>query len=81
MASTENTENTENQPESTHRLIEGRLEKMEELGKSVELYPYSYDRTHTSVQARAAEAELLELGFDPVHYEGVAWIEKEAHDG
>ena len=28
-----------------------------------------------------AEAELLELGFDPVHYEGVAWIEKEAHDG
>lgn len=59
MASTENTENQDPQQDSPHRLIEGRLEKMEELGKSVELYPYSYDRTHTSVQARAAEAELL----------------------
>jgi lysyl-tRNA synthetase, class II len=53
------TENTENQEESPHRLIEGRLEKMEELGKQVELYPYSYDRTHNSVQAREAEEELV----------------------
>ena len=45
--------------ESPHRLIEMRLEKMEELGKSVELYPYSYDRTHTSEQARAGEEKLV----------------------
>ena len=44
--------------ESPHRLIEMRLEKMEELGREVPLYPFSYDRTHTSEQVRAAEAEL-----------------------
>jgi len=59
VAGTENTENKENQQDSPHHLIEGRLEKMDELGKSVELYPYSFDRTHNSVQAREAEDELL----------------------
>ncbi len=54
------TPSNENQPESPHHLIEGRLEKMAELGKKVELYPYSYDRTHNSVQARAAEPQLVE---------------------
>ena len=47
----------QNQPEETqispHRLIEQRLEKMEELGQQVPLYPYSYDRSHTSVELRA----------------------------
>ena len=42
--------------ESPHRLIEHRLEKMEELGKQVPLYPYSYDRSHTSVEMRAQES-------------------------
>jgi len=60
VASKENTENTESQGESTHRLIEGRLEKMDELEKSVELYPYSFKRTHTSTEARANEKALLE---------------------
>jgi len=47
------------EPESPHRLIEMRLEKMEELGAQVELYPYSYDRSHTSEQARAGEEKLV----------------------
>jgi len=42
------------------RLIEGRLEKMDELGQQVPLYPYSFDRTHNSAQVRASEAALLE---------------------
>ncbi len=50
----------QNEQDSPHRLIEGRLEKMDELGKMVELYPYSYDRTHNSVQAREEEAKLVE---------------------
>ncbi|MCP4293479.1 MAG: lysine--tRNA ligase [bacterium] len=33
---------------------------MEELGQKVELYPYSYDRTHNSEQAREAEKDLVE---------------------
>lgn len=44
------------------RLVEGRLEKMRELGRAVELYPYAYERTHTSEQLRAAEAELTAAG-------------------
>ncbi len=51
-------QNQEQVPESPHRLIEQRLEKMEELGRQVPLYPYSYDRTHTSEQLRAQEADL-----------------------
>ena len=45
-----------------HHLIEGRLEKMRELGRSVELYPYAYERTHTSAQVREQEAALTEAG-------------------
>ena len=45
--------------ESPHRLVEMRLEKMEELGTQVELYPYKFDRTHTSVQARDQETDLV----------------------
>ena len=48
--------------ESPHRLIEQRLEKMEELGKHVPLYPYRYDRTHTSVDIRRDEQELAAAG-------------------
>ncbi|MBM4131804.1 lysine--tRNA ligase, partial [bacterium] len=44
------------------RLVEGRLEKMRELGRAVELYPYAYERTHTSGQLRAAEADLTAAG-------------------
>ncbi len=45
--------------ESPHRLVEMRLAKMEELGEAVELYPYRYDRTHNSAEARAGEAGLV----------------------
>jgi lysyl-tRNA synthetase class 2 len=44
--------------ESPHRLVEQRLEKMEELGRLVPLYPYSYDRSHNSEQLRAQEEAL-----------------------
>ena len=44
---------------SPHRLIAGRLEKMERLGQAVPLYPYRYERTHTSVELRAQEADLV----------------------
>jgi lysyl-tRNA synthetase, class II len=50
-------ENAENQ-ESPHRLVEGRLQKMAELGQSVDLYPYGYDRTHTSAQMKEQEEKL-----------------------
>ncbi len=60
MANNENTPDAQTpEQESPHRLIEMRLEKMDELGKHVELYPYSYDRTHTSEQARAGEEKLV----------------------
>ena len=45
-----------------HHLIEGRLEKMKELGRAVDLYPYTYERTHTSEQVRAQEAALTAAG-------------------
>jgi lysyl-tRNA synthetase class 2 len=48
--------------ESPHRLIEQRLEKMGELEQQVPLYPYSYQRSHTSVELRAEEAALTEAG-------------------
>ncbi len=48
--------------ESPHRLIEQRLEKMEELEQQVPLYPYSYHRSHTSDELRAEEAALTEAG-------------------
>jgi lysyl-tRNA synthetase class 2 len=45
--------------ESPHRLVEIRLEKMKELGEQVDLYPYKFDRSHTSVQAREQEDTLV----------------------
>jgi lysyl-tRNA synthetase class 2 len=45
-----------------HHLIEGRLEKMRELGRTVDLYPYAYARTHTSEQVRAQEEALVAAG-------------------
>ncbi len=60
MSTNENqAENTE-ETQSVHHLIEGRIQKMEELGQEVELYPYSYVRTHTSSQMKADEAKLTE---------------------
>ena len=44
--------------ESLHHLIETRLEKMTELGKQVELYPYAYERSHTSTELRTGEEAL-----------------------
>ncbi|MCP4572011.1 MAG: lysine--tRNA ligase [bacterium] len=56
---TENEQNTpQDDAEQPHRLVENRLAKMEELGAQVALYPYAYERTHTSEQVRAAEREL-----------------------
>jgi lysyl-tRNA synthetase class 2 len=46
--------------ESLHHLIETRLAKMSELGEQVELYPYSYERSHTSTEMRAQEKVLTE---------------------
>jgi len=46
----------------THHLIETRLAKMAELGEQVPLYPFSYDRTHTSPQLRADEEALAAAG-------------------
>ena len=45
-----------------HRLIEGRLAKMAELGEQVELYPWRFDRSHTSAEIRADEQALTEGG-------------------
>ncbi len=55
-----NPQDPDNGPESPHRLIEARLQKMAELGESVELYPYGFDRSHTSEQMRADEKSLTE---------------------
>ena len=44
--------------ESVHHLIETRLAKMSELGEQVELYPYAYERTHTSTEMKAQEEAL-----------------------
>ncbi len=48
--------------EQFHHLVEGRLAKMDELGQQVELYPFTYDRTHTSVQLRGDEEALTAAG-------------------
>jgi len=55
--------------ESVHHLVETRLAKMSELGEQVELYPYSYDRTHTSTKMRARE-EALTAAADKVRFPG-----------
>ncbi len=39
--------------ESVHHLIDTRLAKMDELGEQVAIYPYAYERTHTSEELRA----------------------------
>lgn len=58
MSNKDNTPAEENPTESLHRLIQGRLDKMEELGREVDLYPFAYDRTHTSEAIRADEEKL-----------------------
>jgi len=55
--------------ESLHHLIETRLEKMDELGKQVELYPYAYERSHTSTELRTGE-EALTAAEQKVCYPG-----------
>jgi len=55
--------------ENLRRLLEARLEKMEELGRAVPLYPYAYRRTHDSAQLRDLEADLTAAG-SPVRYAG-----------
>ena len=58
MADQEQKPTEGSEQESIHHLIETRLAKMAELGEQVELYPYAYDRTHTSGQLRDLEADL-----------------------
>ena len=61
MANQDNTNVGAGEPaeqESLHHLIETRLEKMAELGEQIELYPYAYDRTHTSTELRDQEDPL-----------------------
>ncbi len=44
------------------RLIENRLQKLQEIAGLTEPYPYRYDRTHTSAQLYQQEAELTAAG-------------------
>ena len=55
--------------EGLHHLIETRLAKMNELGEAVALYPYAYERSHTSSELREQEADLTE-GAVRVRYPG-----------
>ena len=55
--------------ESLHHLIETRLEKLTELGKQVELYPYAYERSHTSTELRTGE-EALTAAEQKVRFPG-----------
>jgi len=48
--------------QNVHRLVEGRLEKMAELGDHVELYPFAFDRSHNSTELRAQEEQLTADG-------------------
>jgi len=48
--------------ESVHHLIDTRLAKMAELGEQVAIYPYDYQRTHTSEELRSQEQALTEAG-------------------
>jgi len=52
----------DDETQAVHRLIEGRLQKMEELGQEVDLYPYAYRRTHTTAEVRAGEESLTAAG-------------------
>jgi len=40
-------------------IIQGRLEKLERLAEAAPPYPYRFDRTHRSHEARAASEQLL----------------------
>jgi lysyl-tRNA synthetase class 2 len=44
--------------ESVHHLIETRLAKLDELDAEVDIYPFAFDRTHTSSELRAQEKTL-----------------------
>ncbi len=41
-----------------HRLVQERLNKLEAFAERGPLYPHDYDRTHTSAELHAQEAEL-----------------------
>ncbi len=45
-------------PKNLQRLMENRLQKLQEIAAQTEPYPYRYDRTHTSEQLRQQEEEL-----------------------
>ena len=49
---------------STHRLIAGRLQKLDELAAVTESYPYRFERTHTSVELQQQEQALTEAGSE-----------------
>jgi len=55
--------------DSVHHLIETRLAKMSELGEQVELYPYAYERSHTSTEMRDQE-ETLTAAEQKVRFPG-----------
>ncbi|MFH1845785.1 MAG: lysine--tRNA ligase [bacterium] len=46
--------------ESSHHLIEGRLQKLDEIAGLTAAYPYRFDRTHTSVELAEQEAVLMD---------------------
>ncbi len=55
--------------ENLRKLIESRLEKMTEIEQLTPLYPYAYDRTHTSDELKAQEEALAAAGAS-VRYAG-----------
>ncbi len=57
------------QDKDLHPLIMARLEKMAQLEAEVEIYPYAFDRSHTSSEILAAEEELTAQNA-PVRYPG-----------
>ncbi len=57
------------QSDEMHPLLVARLEKMDQLGAEVELYPYGYHRTHSSREIIAQE-EALVAGEKTVRYPG-----------
>ena len=50
-----------------HHLLQARLEKVERLrARGIDPYPHSYDRTHTTAEAKALfEGQEPDLGDDP----------------
>lgn len=47
-----------------HRLIEGRLAKLDEIAELQQPYPHRFDRTHTSDELRARDEELIASGAE-----------------